>query len=176
MTAYDRIRAWLDELEQERRTAVDERDEARALSRDLRRRVTALEDERSSALPWHVLHEAIPHLLDEASRGMRVGERDQLAAVLRSAFVEIEVPFADETTIFFGFVWAGMLVELARNGYRNGYLEESTFRAIAELAATIGATLAPLTPPAARPAPVDVPDDLSELEELDDDAPPEAAP
>lgn len=87
-----------------------------------------------------------------AERGPRaVHELDQLRGTMRDELDELEVSLFDEWALYHGLVWVGMVVELARNGERNGYIEHAVYSSIAEIATTIASGVLEYLPPDARP-------------------------
>lgn len=87
-----------------------------------------------------------------AGRGPRaVHELDQLRATMRDELDKLEVSLHDPWALYHGLVWVGMMVELARNGRKNGAVDAETFGAIAEIATTIAGGLLEFLPPEARP-------------------------
>lgn len=118
-------------------------DLAHALHRDQVEHVTP-----SDRPPWHVTEKAVRQYREIiARRGpMAVAELDQLRATIRGEFDKIEVSLHDERAIFDGFVWVGLVTEIARYGYSNGRIDVTTYEAIAEITATIGAAIVDYVP------------------------------
>lgn len=104
--------------------------------------------ERRERPPWHVTEKAVRQYREIiARRGpMAVAELDQLRATIRGEFDKIEVSLHDERAIFDGFVWVGLVTEIARYGYSNGRIDVTTYEAIAAITATIGAAIVDYVP------------------------------
>lgn len=84
-------------------------------------------------------------LVDE--RGPRgVHELDQLRGTIRDELDTLGVTLHDEVAIYHGFVWTGLVTELARNGLHHDHIDEATFKAVAEIAATIASALLEYVP------------------------------
>lgn len=114
-----------------------------ALHRDQVENVTP-----SERPPWHVTERAVRQYREIIARKgpLAVAELDQLRATIREEFDKIEVSLHDERAIFDGFVWVGLVTELARYGYSNARITGETYEAIAEITATIGAALIDYVP------------------------------
>lgn len=114
-----------------------------AIANDLR---TALR--RPSSPPWDNAATALRMLrqmVDE--RGPRAThELDQLRGTIRDELDKLDVSLYDETAIYHGLVWTGLVTELARYGLQNGAVEDVTYKAIAEIAATIASALLEYVP------------------------------
>jgi hypothetical protein len=103
---------------------------------------------RPSTPPWHHAAEGISQLrelVDE--RGPRaVGELDQLRGSIRDELDRLDVSLRDEFAIYHGLVWVGLVVEIARNGFDNGYVDPPTFLKIREIVTTIASALLEYVP------------------------------
>lgn len=116
-----------------------------AVARDFARRRSGPAGPRP---PWHLTRKAFGYLSAlVAGRGMRGRhELDQLQGTIRDALDEVGVNLHDEWAVYHGLVWAGMVVELARNGLDNEAIPRPVYDAIAEIVTTIGAALMEYAP------------------------------
>lgn len=104
--------------------------------------------ERTSTPPWENATTALLELRKlVADRGPRaVAELDQLRGTIRDELDKLGVTLFDETAVYHGLVWVGLVTELARYGLGNGAIGEVTYKAIAEIAATIASALLEYVP------------------------------
>lgn len=102
--------------------------------------------------PWskvRLMAEHLERLIGE--RGpIATAQLDQLRATMRDELDTLEVSLRDEWVIYHGLVWVGMVVELARHGYRNGAVGVDTLAAVKEIGTTIASALLEFLPPEAR--------------------------
>lgn len=98
--------------------------------------------------PWHLAANAVRQLRQlRAERGVKgQADLDQLQATIREQLDELEVSVHDPAAIFHGFVWTGLVVEIARYGYSNGRVDGDTFSAIGEISHTIASALLDYVP------------------------------
>lgn len=98
--------------------------------------------------PWHHAAEGVRQMRKiVADRGPgALAQLDQVRGEIRDEFDKLDVSLHDETAIYHGLVWTGLVTELARHGYKNGAVDGDTFRAIGEIIATIGSALLEYVP------------------------------
>lgn len=106
----------------------------------------------SSAPPWHLTRAAVGYLETlVASKGpVAVSDLDQIRGTIRDELDKLEVSLHDETAVYHGLVWIGIVTELARNGLRNGEIVEEVYASVAQIVTTIAAALLEYLPPEAR--------------------------
>ena len=103
---------------------------------------------RDSVPPWHLTENAIRQLrrlvADRGARG--TFELDQLRGAIRDELDKLGVSLRDETAVYHGLVWTGLVVELARNGHNAGHVSPATYKAVQEIATTIASALLEYVP------------------------------
>lgn len=111
-----------------------------------------IDELRRRPMPWSYVQEAI-RLIDQvvASRGP-IGEsnRDQLQTYVRNTLDAFDVAVTDEEALYHGFVFAGLVVEMAKNGHGKGHLSTEALEAIAHVAQSLAAALIPYVPEEVR--------------------------
>lgn len=79
-----------------------------------------------------------------------IARADNLGATVRNTFDALGLSVRDDETLYVALVTAGLLVELASNGLRNGNIDRDTLEAIAGVAQSFTAALIPYLPEEAR--------------------------
>lgn len=104
------------------------------------------------APPWEKVRNMAAQLGDLlAERGpVAVHELDQLRANMRDELDKLDLSLHDEWVVYHGLVWVAMVVELARNGYKNEGIGSDVLEAIEQIATTIASGLLDFVPPQAR--------------------------
>lgn len=105
------------------------------------------------APPWEKVRNMAAQL-DEliVGRGpVAIHELDQLRANMRDELDKLDLSLHDEWVVYHGLVWVAMVVDLARNGYKNEGIGSDVLEAIEQIATTIASGLLEFLPPSARP-------------------------
>lgn len=102
--------------------------------------------------PWEKVRAMAEQLgqIVEGRGPIAVSELDQLRATMRDELDALEVSLHDEWALYHGLVWVGMVVELARNGYKNGRLSNDVLDSVREIGTTIASALLEFLPPEAK--------------------------
>lgn len=111
-----------------------------------------IDELRRRPMPWANVRPAI-HAIDEAVARRGPGEeslRDQLQAYVRNTLDNLDVSVADPAAIYHGFVFAGLIVEMAKNGHGKGHVPREALDHIAHLAQSLAAALIPYVPEEVR--------------------------
>lgn len=111
-----------------------------------------IDELRTRPMPWSNVREAI-RLIEQAVAARGLGEqslRDQLQSYVRDVLDTLDVSVADPVAVYHGFVFAGLMVEMAKNAHYKGNVTTEALSEIAHLAQSLAAALIPYVPEEVR--------------------------